>query len=110
MADDLPMEAMDDMPELIDVDVPDVLPSLIEQNSLTGTDADEFKVVCVTVDLSFNLNYHSLLRSTENARESPREMLRWRICLKVKQLNQKLLTLDLPKASGRRAKREKFAR
>jgi RNA-binding protein PNO1 len=47
MADDLPMEAMDDdMPELIDIDLPKQLPSLIEQNTLTPkATSDEFKQI-----------------------------------------------------------------
>jgi RNA-binding protein PNO1 len=47
MADDLPMEAMDDdMPELIDMDLPKQLPSLIEQNTLTPKATnDEFKQI-----------------------------------------------------------------
>jgi RNA-binding protein PNO1 len=47
MADDLPMEAMDDdMPELIDIDLPKQLPSLIEQNTLTPkATSDDFKQI-----------------------------------------------------------------
>ncbi|CAI4232223.1 unnamed protein product [Auanema sp. JU1783] len=39
------MEAMDDMPELIDVDLPAELPSLIDQNKDDGVDEDGFKKV-----------------------------------------------------------------
>uniref|UniRef100_A0A7I4Y703 RNA-binding protein pno-1 n=1 Tax=Haemonchus contortus TaxID=6289 RepID=A0A7I4Y703_HAECO len=46
MADDLPMESIDDMPELIDVDLPAQLPSLIEQNTIEpAKDAEEFRIV-----------------------------------------------------------------
>lgn len=50
MADDLPMEEMDDMPELIET-LPAALPSLIEQN--TPAKDDEFKSV------GFSLNSQS---------------------------------------------------
>ncbi|KAK6736883.1 hypothetical protein RB195_019525 [Necator americanus] len=42
MGDDLPMEDIDDMPELIDVDVPAQLPSLIEQNIVKPKEVEEF--------------------------------------------------------------------
>ncbi|KAK6059753.1 Utp13 specific WD40 associated domain protein, partial [Cooperia oncophora] len=46
MADDLPMESIDDMPELIDVDLPTQLPSLIEQNTTEPEkQTDEFRLV-----------------------------------------------------------------
>ncbi|PIO62236.1 WD domain, G-beta repeat protein, partial [Teladorsagia circumcincta] len=45
MADDLPMESIDDMPDLIDVDLPAQLPSLIEQNTIEpAKQADEFRI------------------------------------------------------------------
>ncbi|CAJ0605630.1 unnamed protein product [Cylicocyclus nassatus] len=44
MADDLPMEGADDMPELIDVDLPAQLPSLVEQNlKQLKSNPEEFK-------------------------------------------------------------------
>lgn len=45
MAEDLPMEGTDDMPELIDVDLPAQLPSLIEQNTVEPRKTEEFQVV-----------------------------------------------------------------
>ncbi|PIO74667.1 Utp13 specific WD40 associated domain protein, partial [Teladorsagia circumcincta] len=46
MTDDLPMESIDDMPDLIDVDLPAQLPSLIEQNTIEpAKQADEFRIV-----------------------------------------------------------------
>ncbi|EYC44225.1 hypothetical protein Y032_0468g2015 [Ancylostoma ceylanicum] len=45
MADDLPMEGTDDMPDLIDVDLPAQLPSLIEQNTVEPRKTEEFQVV-----------------------------------------------------------------
>ncbi|ETN71789.1 Utp13 specific WD40 associated domain protein [Necator americanus] len=48
MGDDLPMEDIDDMPELIDVDVPAQLPSLIEQNIVKPKEVEEFLQVRVS--------------------------------------------------------------
>lgn len=48
MADDFPMESIDDMPELVDVDLPTQLPSLIEQNTIEPSkQTDEFRTVGV---------------------------------------------------------------
>ncbi|KAK5984801.1 hypothetical protein GCK32_009367 [Trichostrongylus colubriformis] len=72
MAEDLPMESIDDMPELIDVDLPAQLPSLIEQNTIESTNQkEEFqKLPCLSVMPYALTPIPAFVRINENVSEA----------------------------------------